>query len=193
VFNVLLQLLDDGRLTDSQGHTVDFRNTVVIMTSNIGSPILIEGLGADQQLTQEARDGVMAELRRHFRPEFLNRVDDMVLFKPLTLSEIGEVVALMVGELRARLAARRIELDISAVAREYIARQGFDPVYGARPLRRYLQRELETRIGRALIAGEIEDGARIYVDLENDQLVVTHTDHSALDGDVVDAEVVGVE
>ena len=193
VFNVLLQLLDDGRLTDSQGHTVDFRNTVVIMTSNIGSPILIEGLGADQQLTQEARDGVMAELRRHFRPEFLNRVDDMVLFKPLTLSEIGEVVALMVGELRARLAALRIELDISAVAREYIARQGFDPVYGARPLRRYLQRELETRIGRALIAGEIEDGARIYVDLENDQLVVTHTDHSALDGDVVDAEVVGVE
>ena len=154
---------------------------------------MIEGLGADQQLTQEARDGVMAELRRHFRPEFLNRVDDMVLFKPLTLSEIGEVVALMVGELRARLAARRIELDISAVAREYIARQGFDPVYGARPLRRYLQRELETRIGRALIAGEIEDGARIYVDLENDQLVVTHTDHSALDGDVVDAEVVGVE
>jgi ATP-dependent Clp protease ATP-binding subunit ClpB len=193
VFNVLLQLLDDGRLTDSQGHTVDFRNTVVIMTSNIGSPILIEGLGADEQLTQAARDGVMAELRRHFRPEFLNRVDDMVLFKPLTLSEIEEVVALMVGELRARLAARRIELDISAAAREYIARQGFDPVYGARPLRRYLQRELETRIGRALIAGEVEDGARIYVDLENDQLVVGYTDHSAVDGDIVDAEVVDVE
>ena len=193
VFNVLLQLLDDGRLTDSQGHTVDFRNTVVIMTSNIGSPILIEGLGADEQLTQAARDGVMAELRRHFRPEFLNRVDDMVLFKPLTLSEIEEVVALMVGELRARLAARRIELDISAAAREYIARQGFDPVYGARPLRRYLQRELETRIGRALIAGEVEDGAHIYVDLENDQLVVGYTDHSAVDGDIVDAEVVDVE
>lgn len=193
VFNVLLQLLDDGRLTDSQGHTVDFRNTVVIMTSNIGSPILIEGLGPDEQLTQAARDGVMAELRRHFRPEFLNRVDDMVLFKPLTLSEIEEVVALMVGELRARLAARRIELDISAAAREYIARQGFDPVYGARPLRRYLQRELETRIGRALIAGEVEDGAHIYVDLENDQLVVGYTDHSAVDGDIVDAEVVDVE
>ncbi len=191
VFNVLLQLLDDGRLTDSQGHTVDFRNTVVIMTSNIGSPILIEGMGDDGQLTQEARDGVMAELRRHFRPEFLNRVDDMVLFKPLTLEEIEEVVALMVGELRARLAARRIELDISAVARAHIARQGFDPVYGARPLRRYLQRELETQIGRALIAGAIEDGAHIYVDLENDLLVVRHGDaDSTVDGDIVDAEVI---
>lgn len=195
VFNVLLQLLDDGRLTDSQGHTVDFRNTVVIMTSNIGSPILIEGLGADEQLTQEARDEVMGELRRHFRPEFLNRVDDMVLFKPLTLAEIEEVVALMVGELRARLADRRIELDISAAARKHIARQGFDPVYGARPLRRYLQRELETRIGRALIAGDIGDGARICVDLENDLLVVRHGEAgaAAVDGDVVDAEVIAGE
>ncbi|MFT5373775.1 MAG: ATP-dependent Clp protease ATP-binding subunit ClpB [Candidatus Latescibacterota bacterium] len=194
VFNVLLQLLDDGRLTDSQGHTVDFRNTVVIMTSNIGSPLLIEGLGADEQLTQVAREGVMAELRRHFRPEFLNRVDDMVLFKPLTLQEIKEVVALMVGELRARLAVRHIELEISAAAREHIARQGFDPVYGARPLRRYLQRELETRIGRALIGGEIEDGAQIFVDIEGDLLVVRHDEHhQAVDGDVVDAELIDIE
>jgi ATP-dependent Clp protease ATP-binding subunit ClpB len=194
VFNVLLQLLDDGRLTDSQGHTVDFRNTVVIMTSNIGSPLLIEGLGADEQLTQVAREGVMAELRRHFRPEFLNRVDDMVLFKPLTLQEIKEVVALMVGELRARLAVRHIELEISAAAREHIARQGFDPVYGARPLRRYLQRELETRIGRALIGGEIEDGAQVFVDIEGDLLVVRHDEHhQAVDGDVVDAELIDIE
>ncbi|MGY8826852.1 MAG: ATP-dependent chaperone ClpB [Candidatus Latescibacterota bacterium] len=194
VFNVLLQLLDDGRLTDSQGHTVDFRNTVVIMTSNIGSPLLIEGLGADEQLTQVAREGVMAELRRHFRPEFLNRVDDMVLFKPLTLQEIKEVVALMVGELRARLAIRHIELEISAAAREHIARQGFDPVYGARPLRRYLQRELETRIGRALIGGEIEDGAQIFVDIEGDLLVVRHGGHhQAVGGDVVDAELIDIE
>jgi ATP-dependent Clp protease ATP-binding subunit ClpB len=193
VFNVLLQLLDDGRLTDSQGRTVDFRNVVIIMTSNIGSPQLVEGLDVDNQLSQVAREEVLAELRRHFRPEFLNRLDDVVLFKPLVLEEIEEFVPLMIGKLRARLAVRRIELEISAVARQHIARQGFDPIYGARPLRRYLQRELETRIGRALIGGTIADGAEIRVDLEGDELVVEHDNPISVgvDGDVVSSEEVG--
>ncbi len=195
VFNILLQLLDDGRLTDAQGRTVDFRNAVVIMTSNIGSPTLIDGVDADGQIVESVRTAVLGELRQHFRPEFLNRVDDIVLFKPLTLAEIGEVVALMVGELRARLAERRIELDISAAAREHIARQGFDPVYGARPLRRYLQRELETRIGRALIGGHIADGAHVRVDLVGGQLAVEHDnrENDSADEAVVDAEAVDVD
>ncbi len=186
VFNVLLQLLDDGRLTDAQGRTVDFRHTVVIMTSNIGSPQLIEGVDANGQLSEAVRTEVMGTLRHHFRPEFLNRVDDIVLFKPLTLAEIEEVVALMVGQLRARLAERRIELDISPAARTHIARQGFDPIYGARPLRRYLQRTLETQIGRALIGGEIGDGGTVRVDLVDGKLAVSHAS-DAVDADALAA------
>ncbi|MDQ3824637.1 MAG: ATP-dependent chaperone ClpB [Actinomycetota bacterium] len=145
VFNALLQLLDDGRLTDAQGRTVDFRNTVIVMTSNIGSQYLLEGVTGDGQIKDDARAAVMAELRRHFRPEFLNRVDDVVLFKPLTLPEIERVVDLLVEDLRARLADRRLTLELTEAARRHIAAEGFDPVYGARPLRRYLQHQLETR------------------------------------------------
>jgi ATP-dependent Clp protease ATP-binding subunit ClpB len=168
VFNTLLQLLDDGRLTDAQGRTVDFRNTVIVMTSNIGSQYLLDGVTGDGQIKDDARAAVMAELRRHFRPEFLNRVDDVVLFKPLTLPEIERVVDLLVEDLRQRLADRRLNLELTEAARRHIAAEGFDPVYGARPLRRYLQHQLETRIGRALLAGDVPDGATLTVDATTD-------------------------
>ena len=172
VFNILLQLLDDGRLTDAQGHVVDFKNTVVIMTSNIGSPYLLEGVTDDGEIRESARDAVMAELRQQFRPEFLNRIDDVVLFKPLLLSEITKIVDLLIVDLRNRLSNRQIDLTLSEDAKGFIARKGFDPVFGARPLKRFLQHELETRIGRALISGDISDGAQIEVDVAEDGLVV---------------------
>ncbi len=176
VFNALLQVLDDGRLTDAQGRTVDFRNTVIIMTSNIGSEYLLEGVTPGGEIKPEGRELVMGALRRHFRPEFLNRVDDIVLFKPLTEPEIERIVELMAGDIRRRLADRRITLRLTPAAREHIARQGFDPVYGARPLRRYIAREVETRIGRALLTGEIQDGATITVDAAEGELLVLFED-----------------
>ncbi|HEV8629005.1 MAG TPA: ATP-dependent chaperone ClpB [Thermoanaerobaculia bacterium] len=163
VFNVLLQILDDGRLTDAQGRTVDFKNTVIIMTSNIGSHHLLEGISAAGEISEAARQAVMRELRSHFRPEFLNRVDDIVLFRPLRLPEIERIVDLLTADLRRRLEQRRISLVLTEPARMLIAREGFDPVYGARPLRRYLQHQLETRIGRALIAGEASEGSVVEV------------------------------
>jgi ATP-dependent Clp protease ATP-binding subunit ClpB len=172
VFNTLLQILDDGRLTDAQGRTVDFRNCVVIMTSNIGSPHLLEGVTDAGEIHEDARQRVMAELRAHFRPEFLNRVDDIVLFKPLTLQEIERIVDLQIADVHRRLAEQRIDLEITEAARKLIAREGYDPVYGARPLRRFIQHEVETRIGRALLAGDIPDGATISVDAQRDELVV---------------------
>jgi ATP-dependent Clp protease ATP-binding subunit ClpB len=173
VFNALLQVLDDGRLTDAQGRTVDFRNTVVIMTSNIGSEYLLEGVTPSGEIKPDARDLVMAELRRHFRPEFLNRVDDIVLFKALTEPEIERIVELMLNDLRVRLADRRMALIVSDDARRFIARQGFDPVYGARPLRRFIAHEVETRIARALLRGDVPDGSEIHVELF-DELAVTY-------------------
>jgi len=174
VFNVLLQILDDGRVTDSQGRTVNFKNTVIIMTSNLGSQHLLEGITADGEITNGTRDLVMKEMRLQFRPEFLNRVDDIILFKALILSEIEQIVNLLTDELRLRLNSRRIELVITEKARKYIAQKGYDPIYGARPLKRFMQRELETKIGRTLIAGDILDGTTITVDLHNDELVIKH-------------------
>ena len=174
VFNALLQLLDDGRLTDAQGRVVDFKNVVVIMTSNIGSPHLVEGLTPKGEIAESVREQVMGELRAYFRPEFLNRIDDVVLFKPLTLAEIEEIVELLIAELRQRLAAKRIELAVAASARRHIAHAGFDPVYGARPLKRFLQRELETRIARLLVAGDMPEGSQVEVVLEEGQLAVRH-------------------
>jgi ATP-dependent Clp protease ATP-binding subunit ClpB len=171
-FNTLLQILDDGRLTDAQGRTVDFRTSVVSMTSNIGSLHLLEGLDDRGQISDAARDRVMSVLRGHFRPEFLNRVDDIILFKPLTLEEIERIVDLQVADVRARLADRRLELELTEAARKLIAREGYDPVYGARPLRRFISHEVETRIGRALVAGDIGDGATITLDADGDELVV---------------------
>ncbi|MEO6195027.1 MAG: ATP-dependent chaperone ClpB [Thermoanaerobaculia bacterium] len=163
VFNVLLQVLDDGRLTDAQGRTVDFKNTVIIMTSNIGSHHLLEGITADGEITAGARNAVMGELRQHFRPEFLNRVDDIVLFRPLRLDEIERIVDLLTADLRQRLEQRGVSLLLTEPARMLVAREGFDPVYGARPLRRYLQRQLETRIARALLGGEVGEGSLVEV------------------------------
>jgi len=174
VFNVLLQLLDDGRLTDSQGHTVDFKNTVIIMTSNIGSPYLLDGVTLEGDIQETARQAVMREMRQHFRPEFLNRVDDIVMFKPLVMREIVQIVDLLVDGLGGRLAAQRIQLTLSKDVKEYVAKEGFDPVYGARPLKRFIQRELETRIGRALIGGEILEGAHIFVEMEDGEIRVNH-------------------
>jgi ATP-dependent Clp protease ATP-binding subunit ClpB len=174
VFNTLLQVLDDGRLTDAQGRTVDFRNTVIIMTSNIGSLYLLDGVTAGGEIKPDARDRVIGELRSHFRPEFLNRLDDTVLFKPLTQPEIERIVDLMFNSLRDRLAARSLTLELTKEARRFIAEQGFDPVYGARPLRRFIAREVETRIGRALLAGDVEDGSVIRVDAPEGEITVSY-------------------
>ncbi len=177
VFNVLLQILDDGRLTDAQGRTVDFKNTVIIMTSNIGSVYLLDGVTAQGEITAKAREKVMAELRRQFRPEFLNRVDDIVLFKPLTKGEIEQIIDLLTNDLAKRLKDRQIGLEITPAAKAFIAESAYDPVFGARPLKRFLQHQLETRIGRALISGAIPDGSTIVVDAQNKELVVTHTEN----------------
>ncbi|WP_339799795.1 ATP-dependent chaperone ClpB [Paenibacillus sp. FSL R5-0744] len=173
VFNILLQLLDDGRLTDSQGRMVDFKNTIIIMTSNIGSPHLIQGTDEKGQLTEAAKDSVMKELTGHFRPEFLNRVDDIVMFKPLTLGEIEKIVDKLVDGLRLRLADREIGLELTEPAVRFIAKEGFDPVYGARPLKRFIQRSLETRVARAIIAGEAAEGTVIQVDESGGGLTVS--------------------
>ncbi|MCU1656936.1 MAG: ATP-dependent chaperone ClpB [Pseudonocardiales bacterium] len=175
VFNTLLQVLDDGRLTDGQGRTVNFRNTVIIMTSNIGSQYLLDGVTPHGEIKGESRDLVMGELRSRFRPEFLNRVDDIVLFKPLVAAEIERIVDLMLDELRGRLAERRIALEVTEPARRLIAREGYDPVYGARPLRRFIAREVETRIGRALLGEDVPDGSVIAVDVADDELRVRHS------------------
>ncbi|MET7845615.1 AAA family ATPase, partial [Streptomyces sp. NPDC005356] len=174
VFNTLLQVLDDGRITDAQGRTVDFRNTVIIMTSNIGSQHLLEGATAEGEIKPDARALVMGELRGHFRPEFLNRVDDIVLFKPLGEAQIERIVELQFDELRRRLAERRITVELTEAARELIAHQGYDPVYGARPLRRYISHEVETLVGRALLRGDVQDGATVRVDAREGELEVTY-------------------
>ncbi len=180
VFNVLLQILDDGRVTDAQGRTVNFKNTVIIMTSNIGSRHLLDDavLGGGE-ISDTNRNAVMADLRAHFRPEFLNRVDDIVLFKPLTLPEIERIVRLLVADLEARLADRRITLELTDAAVEHIAAAGHDPVYGARPLKRFLQHELETRIGRELIAGSVAEGSAIRVDFDESDGLTVRTEEPA--------------
>jgi ATP-dependent Clp protease ATP-binding subunit ClpB len=164
VFNTLLQILDDGRLTDSQGRVVDFKNTIIIMTSNLGSRHLLENVSEKGgEINEKTREAVLAEMRAHFRPEFLNRVDEIVLFKPLTLREIERIVDLQIGLLRLRLAERHIDLELTDIAKELLARRGYDPVYGARPLKRVIQRELETKLSRALLKGEITDHSRLEV------------------------------
>ncbi len=172
VFNILLQILDDGRVTDSHGRTVSFKNTVIIMTSNIGAPYLLEGITPDGDIREEARRTVMNELKSCFRPEFLNRVDDIVLFKPLHMNEVMSIAALLAEQLKQRLKEQRIALEISDEALAFIARAGYDPVYGARPLKRYLQRELETRVARAIIGGLVAEGGMVSVGVVDGKLVV---------------------
>jgi ATP-dependent Clp protease ATP-binding subunit ClpB len=169
VFHVLLQVLDDGRITDSQGRTVDFKNTIIIMTSNIGSRFLLEGVQGDS-IPDSVRESVMAELRKSFRPEFLNRIDETILFKPLTLEEITSIVDLLMVDLNKRLADRQVTVKLDAKAKEWVAEKGYDPVFGARPLKRYLQRNLETKLARALIAGEVGEGAAITFTVQDDEL-----------------------
>ena len=173
VFNTLLQILDDGRLTDAQGRSVNFRNTIIIMTSNIGSLYLLDGITDDGEIKPDAREHVFEELAHHFRPEFLNRVDDTVLFKPLTQSEIERIVDLLLNDLRARLSERRIALTVDEEGRHFIARRGFDPVYGARPLRRFIAHNVETQVARALLAGTVSEGSTIQVRVKDGELVVS--------------------
>jgi ATP-dependent Clp protease ATP-binding subunit ClpB len=165
VFNILLQVLDDGRITDSQGRTVDFKNTIIIMTSNLGSQYLLEGI-EDGQITQSARDGVMALLRSQFRPEFLNRIDEIVFYKPLEKAELRSIVGLLTETLRRRLADKDITLELTDAAMDALAEAGFDPVYGARPLKRYMQSHLETMLARAIVGGQLNPGATALVDAD---------------------------
>ncbi|MDL2314486.1 ATP-dependent chaperone ClpB, partial [Desulfovibrio sp. OttesenSCG-928-C14] len=171
VFNTLLQILDDGRLTDSHGRTVDFRNTIIIMTSNIGSHLLLEGIDKDGGLSEGVRAAVLGELRQSFRPEFLNRVDEIVTFKPLLLEQIRAIVELLLKRLRARLADRKIVVELTDAAADFIAESAYDPVYGARPLRRYLQQHLETPLARQIIGGQVRDGQVVKVDVEDGIIV----------------------
>ncbi|WP_134699823.1 ATP-dependent chaperone ClpB [Ammoniphilus sp. YIM 78166] len=174
VFNILLQILDDGRVTDSHGRTVDFKNTIIIMTSNIGSVFLLDGIDDEGQIRDTARQQVIQELKRHFRPEFLNRIDDTVLFKPLTTSEIVRIVDLLLTDLQQRLHAQDIELELTPGAKNLIAQLGYDPVYGARPLKRFIQKQVETPVARALISGEAKPGSRVTLD-EKEGLLRVHT------------------
>jgi len=173
VFNILLQMLDDGRLTDSQGRVVNFKNTIIIMTSNIGSLHLVEGALTTGSISEDVKQKVMRELTSHFRPEFLNRVDDVVLFKPLTVGEVKQIVSKLIKNLQQRIADKHITLEVSDDALSYIANAGFDAIYGARPLKRFIQRNLETRVARALIAGEAEEGSVLQFATSEGQLTMT--------------------
>ncbi|SHN54757.1 ATP-dependent chaperone ClpB [Desulfovibrio litoralis] len=173
VFNTLLQILDDGRLTDSQGRTVDFKNTIIIMTSNIGSHRILEGISSGGVLKESAREAVLMELRQHFRPEFLNRVDDIILFKPLLEAQMKEIVEIMLQRLKARLAEKKISFEISELAKDHIAKDAYDPAYGARPLRRYLQQYVENSLARKIISGEIVEGDTAFVDLVDGKINIS--------------------
>ncbi len=173
IFNVLLQIMDDGRITDSQGRTIDFKNTVIIMTSNIGSETLLQGVSPAGEIDDTTRQEVMSQLRQHFRPEFLNRVDDTVLFHPLQPAQLEQIIDLQVKELQQRLAERRIQINLTAAAKKLVCERSYDPHYGARPLRRYLQHQLETKIGRAIIGGEVTDDSQITIDVNNGELELT--------------------
>ena len=171
VFNILLQILDDGRITDSQGRTVDFKNTIIILTSNLGSQYLLEGIDMEGNITDSAKEAVMGELHRAFRPEFLNRLDETILFKPLTKDNLTGIIDIMVEGLKKRLTDRSLKLCITDKAKELIIERGYDPLYGARPLRRYLQSSVETLLARAILSGDIAAGSTLTVDVENDELV----------------------
>ena len=174
VFNILLQILDDGRITDSQGRTVDFKNTIIILTSNLGSQYLLEGIGPDGSISDAAKEAVQGELRRAFRPEFLNRLDEIIMFRPLTRENLTGIIDIMVDGLRARLADKGLGLEITDAAKALIIDRGYDPLYGARPLRRYLQSSAETLIAREILSGDLAAGSTIVLDAENGELVCRH-------------------
>ena len=164
-------MLDDGRVTDSQGRTVDFKNTILIMTSNIGSSYLLDGIEADGSISEQAQNAVMTELRGNFRPEFLNRLDEIILFKPLTKDNIGNIIRLLVKDLNKRLADRELSIELTDKAKEFIVENGYDPIYGARPLKRYLQKNVETLAARLILSDGVRAEDVILIDVENDQLV----------------------
>lgn len=172
VFNILLQVLDDGRITDSQGRTVDFKNTIIILTSNLGSDVILEGIGQNEEITQEAKETVQTMLRSQFRPEFLNRLDEIVFYKPLTREEIGAIVELLLADLRGRLSEKQLSMNITDEAKAFIADEGFDPVYGARPLKRFLQSHVETLIARTIIEKDPMPDTVLQISLENGELCV---------------------
>lgn len=170
VFNVLLQVLDDGRITDSQGRTVDFKNTILIMTSNIGSAYLLEGIQKDKTISKEAKEGVMSELQARFRPEFLNRLDEIIFFKPLTRENIGGIIELLIKDLNKRLKEKELNIELTDEAKNCIAEEGYDPVYGARPLKRYIQKSVETSTARLILSGEVDMGDTILIDVKEGEI-----------------------
>ena len=171
VFNVLLQVLDDGRVTDSQGRTVDFKNTILIMTSNIGANYLLDGIDDTGSIKPEAEELVMDDLRNHFRPEFLNRLDETILFKPLTKDNIGGIITLIIEDLNKRLADKELTIQLSQKAQDYIVENAYDPVYGARPLKRYIQKYVETSVAKLILQDRVKENDVITMDVENDELV----------------------
>ncbi|HIX67069.1 MAG TPA: AAA family ATPase, partial [Candidatus Anaerostipes excrementavium] len=170
VFNILLQVLDDGRITDSKGKTVDFKNTILIMTSNIGSSYLLEGIDDEGNIRQEAQNMVMADLKNHFRPEFLNRLDETILFKPLTKGNITSIIDLLVKDLNRRLEDKELQVELTLAAKEYVADHGYEPMYGARPLKRYLQKTVETLAARLILSDGVDAEDTILIDVENGEL-----------------------
>ena len=184
VFNILLQALDDGRITDSQGRTVDFKNTVIILTSNLGSQFLLDGIGADGEICQEARDQVNELLKRSFRPEFLNRLDEIVFYKPLTRENVTHIIDLMVTDLNRRLEDKQLTVELTPAAKDHIIEAAYDPIYGARPLRRYLQHTVETLISRKIVSDQVEPGSRITVECRDGELTVDSRE--VLTGEVID-------
>ncbi len=171
VFNILLQVLDDGRLTDGQGRTVDFRNTILILTSNLGSEILLNDLEADDKISPEAKKQVLDVAKAHFKPEFLNRIDDIIIFSPLSLNAIGKIVDKFIAQLSNRLEEQEISLTISDSARQWLAQKGYDPAYGARPLQRFITNQVETPLAREIISGEILPHRKVEIDLKDENLV----------------------
>ncbi len=172
VFNILLQVLDDGHITDSQGRVVDFKNTIIILTSNLGSQYILEGIGEDGQISEDARKAVDGLLKSQFRPEFLNRLDEIVFYKPLTKNEIGGIVELQLDDLRRRLADKQLKLAVTDAAKDFIIDEGYDPIYGARPLKRFIQSRVETLIAREIIGGVHNTGDTLTVDVENGALIL---------------------
>ncbi|HCE25946.1 MAG TPA: type VI secretion system ATPase TssH, partial [Ruminococcaceae bacterium] len=171
VFNILLQILDDGRITDSQGRTVDFKNTIIILTSNLGSSYILDGINDKGEISDEAKNEVNKLLKTQFRPEFLNRLDEIVFYKPLRKDEISGIVDLMLGELKKRLADKEVGFAITDAAKDYVIDNGFDPNYGARPLKRFIQRKIETLIARKLIADDVAPGSTLTVDYDGEKLI----------------------
>ena len=172
VFNILLQVLDDGRITDSQGRTVDFKNTIIILTSNLGSQYILDGIEENGDITEEVRRQVDAELHRHFRPEFLNRLDEIVFYKPLFREQLHQIVRLMIDGLNKRLADKQLSLEVTDAAVDYILDNSYDPSFGARPIKRYLQRTLETMLARKILAEDIPPRSRLKADVRDGELTI---------------------